>query len=299
MDQQKPTDSLEQSLRRVRLERLAKQLGVSSVHKSTSETLTTKMPSSEGLFPKNIANTAPPVQKVSPPDLCKEQSTSPQVIREGASKAKSRSAAELGTKKSKMVSGRVMTSQDVEAEIILRRLIAMESSWQDMKPYAWEIFDKWPSAEIAGKMIELAYLHGTTTEVFQLLNQLKTKNRAGYFTVGADLRPYIVLKMWRSGKEGVLNHYLHQKTYLGQLLRVEKLFVFWSLYGCADQIKAWDFFRKFQDDIFSAVKEYGSQLKLRPSLFFLEVGKLAKRLGKDQDAIYYLEKIKKPDNCAI
>lgn len=187
--------------------------------------------------------------------------------------------------------GMILVNQQEESEMILRRMIEIDSKWDDMKPYAWDIFDRWPGADIAGKMIELAYLHGQTTELVELLDQLKTKNLAGYFSVATDLRQYIVLRLWQRSMEGVLNHYLHQKAFQGKLIRLEKLFVFWSLHGCADQERAWRFFEKFEVDVVDAVKEFGSQLKLTFSFFALEVGKMALSLRKEGVAKRYLEEI--------
>ncbi|SMF79340.1 hypothetical protein [Pseudobacteriovorax antillogorgiicola] len=200
-------------------------------------------------------------------------------------------ASRQGGEKSQTKQRSILIHREEESEIVLRRLISLESHWQDMKPYAWDIFDRWPNAEIGGKMIELAYLHGRSQDLTALLLELKTRNPASYFAVGVDLRPYIVLKLWQQGKEGVLNFFLHQKSFQGQLLRIEKLYVFWSLYGCTNQVKAWQFLTKSQADIFSAVQEYGPQLNLRRSLFDLELGKLAYSLGKQDRAREFLEQI--------
>ena len=142
----------------------------------------------------------------------------------------------------KAKTGVALVSKEEESEIVLRRLIAANSEWRDMKAYAWDIFEKWPTTEIAGKIIELSYLHGSLDDLVVSLNFLRKKNIAAYYAVGVELRPYIVLNLWRQGREAVLNHFLHQKSFQGMLLRLEKLFVFWSLYGASDQAKAWRFY---------------------------------------------------------
>ena len=55
-------------------------------------------------------------------------------------------------------------------------------------------------------------------------------------------------------------------------MRIEKLFVFWSLYGCTDRLRLGAFIKKHKDEIYSAVQEYGGQLRLRRSLIELELG---------------------------
>lgn len=183
------------------------------------------------------------------------------------------------------------TQQDLDSERILKRMLATNCNWQEMKPYAWDVFRKWPRPELGGRLIELAYLHGCTQDVVEVLRALIHQTPEAYLFVSIDLRPYLVLKLWQQGHEEIINTYLHLKSLDGKRLSLEKLLMFRWCFDKGDKQGAWKVFSRNEDEILGAVKEFASSLKLSLGSYFYQVGSLAAAMGKLNKARSLLEQV--------
>ncbi|MFW7380331.1 MAG: tetratricopeptide repeat protein [Oligoflexus sp.] len=190
---------------------------------------------------------------------------------------------------------KVLTERAEEAELILRRLVAAEESWDKMKPYIWEVFDKWPRPEIAAKIAELAYLHGSLDDLLEVFDYYRQQLKSFYFLIDVNLREYMVVRLWIARKEAVLNHFLHQKTFRSYLVPLEHFFVFWSLYAGPQPKRAWQYYQRHQFELQKALHDFGRRLKLSPSYFYLTLGRLAYDQRDERQARQLLEKINRQD----
>lgn len=190
---------------------------------------------------------------------------------------------------------KVLTERGEEAELILRRLGAAEESWENMKPYVHEVFERWPRPEIAAKVAEMAFLHGSPDDLIEVLESYRESCPNFYFLVDPNVREYIVLRLWMARKEAVLNHFLHNKAFRSYLLPVEHFFVFWSLFASPKQKKAFEYFQRHQFELQKALNDFGKRLKLNPGYFYLTVGRLALAAREEVLARQLLEKIKRED----
>ncbi|NRA64710.1 MAG: hypothetical protein HRU19_09520 [Pseudobacteriovorax sp.] len=253
----------EQKLRDIRLKRAARRLGIDPFEQSQHLELDQKT----DIVAKNrdhlVIKKAVPVNKV------------------------------LEEKKASLSPGSL--DSGLKSEIILRKLVSMGKDWCELEPYARQVFDQRRTVDVAGRMLELAYLHGALEDVLILMEEWKDSYPGAFFSVGTDIRPNLVKNLWLSGEEAILGYYIHRKPFNRLLTRIERFYKFWSQLSSTDPRPAWNFFRKYEAEIVSASRQYGPDLKLTRSRFLLVVGKLAKKLGYFEKARDYLEKIEKSE----
>ena len=178
------------------------------------------------------------------------------------------------------------------AEIVLRKLIAQGQPWPDLKRYAWQIYRAWPGFDQAGRILELSFLHGDLQQFIAELEALWPTQRDAYFAVGSDLRPSIVIKLWAGGHEKLLNLCLFQNGFDSKLLRVERLYKFLAMVSSSRTSVCWDYFKRHELHIMAAAEDYGEKIRLSRSALLLVVGRLAYQQSQLDAAASYLGQIK-------
>lgn len=181
--------------------------------------------------------------------------------------------------------------QAMEAELRLRKKVETEQSWAAIRAEAWNLYENFPRPDVAARLSELAFLYGSAAELEEVLSSLLQTSVAFYTQITADIRVHTVVKLWQAKRRACLDGLLFRKDLSLRLLPVERLYCCWS-YIEADQSElAYKYFRRHDQEIWSALKQYGGQVKISEGSLNLRLGELALRERDEAAAIQLLESI--------
>ena len=169
-------------------------------------------------------------------------------------------------------------------ELKLRQLVEAEAGWAAIEPLAWELFAALNDEKTAARVLELAFLHGATADVDQVLGRLKRHVPTFLIGVHPAVRAHLVVRFWREGGGEHLAALLFRDKDLEYLQPVERLFVFQVLQSSKDHATAYIYFGRYREKMTEAVAELGGHLGLTSARFLLQVGTIALELGRLDEA---------------
>ena len=79
-------------------------------------------------------------------------------------------------------------------------MISNNFSFKDMEPICWQIWAEIRTPELACKMIELAFCHGSSHDITHLFTELKKYPVLYYPHIDKEIRFHIAHKLWREEK---------------------------------------------------------------------------------------------------
>lgn len=182
-----------------------------------------------------------------------------------------------------------------KADLAIRKLVLAEQSWAKMQPHAWHIYEKMAQPEIAAKLAELAYLHGTIDEFISVLVRLCESGKHFYFMMQKKIRDHLLPRLWSHGSKSVLQSILGQKLFRPYLIPIEHLFVFWQYYQNGSPDDAYQYFSRYRFDILQAAADHGSLFSVEQGTFYFIAGKLAYTCEDFKEARLLLSKLTSDD----
>ncbi len=181
--------------------------------------------------------------------------------------------------------------QALEAELKLRKKIETQQSWASFRTEAWNLYENFPRPDVAARLSELAFLYGSASELEEVLGSLAKHSVAFYLQITADIRVHVVSKLWQAKRRAVLDGLLFRKDLTLRLLPIERLYCCWSYIEADQSEAAYKYFRRHDQEIWMALKQYGGQVKLSDSSMSLMLGEVALRERDESLAIQLLENI--------
>lgn len=180
-------------------------------------------------------------------------------------------------------------------ELKIRQLVEAEAGWERLEPLAWELFSLRPDAGTAARVLEIVFLHGTTTDVESVLAKLQQHAPDFFRAVHPAVRAHLVVRFWREGGGDRLVSVLFRDKDQDYLQPVERLFIYHGLAQSRDHATAYIYFRRYKRELIDAVQSLGAHVGLSLPRFLLGVGGMAVDLGYDKDARELLEQISPDD----
>lgn len=179
----------------------------------------------------------------------------------------------------------------LEAELKLRHKIEAEQNWSAFRHEAWQLFEAFPRPEMAARIVDLALLYGSVSDLEEVLGSLLKQDVQFYTLIDGELRSHLVVKLWQAERWAVLDGLMFRKEIQLRLLPIERLYGCWSFIRAGEADKAFKYFRRYDREIWSAQKEFGSMLKRSDSELALVLGRTALTDGDEALAIRLLESI--------
>lgn len=181
--------------------------------------------------------------------------------------------------------------QAMEAELKLRKKIETQQSWSSFRAEAWNLYENFPRPDVAARLCELAFLYGSAAELEEVLASLLPRSVAFYSQIEADIRVHIVVKLWQAKRRACLDGLLFRKDLSLRLLPLERLYCCWSYIEADQSEAAYKYFRRHDQEVWSALKQYGPQIKLSESAMSLKLGEVALRERDEAMAMQLLEAV--------
>ena len=177
----------------------------------------------------------------------------------------------------------------------LAALVEADCRWSEMAAVAWELFGTTKSNEVAGKIVELVFLRGTSNECRAVLKKLSRTASKFYYHIQPSVRNFMLLRFWLEKADGVFKPLVIKDSSLN--LPLEKLFVFMDLLSTGDKSEALIYFGSHEKDIFKAVLESTPQLRISKGDLIVKVADVALRLGYHVEAKRLLDQVTKNDSA--
>lgn len=183
----------------------------------------------------------------------------------------------------------------MEAELRLRKKIESEQSWTSFRAEAWNLYESFPRADMAARLLELAFLYGSAAELEEVLGSLQRDSLEFFLLLAPEIRQHLVVKLWQAKRRAVLDGLLFRKEISLKLLPLERLYCCWSLLKSedGDSKQAYKYFKRYDQEIWSAQKHFGAQIKESETEMALELGRLALQSDDEANAVRLLETIPK------
>ncbi len=179
----------------------------------------------------------------------------------------------------------------LEAELKLRQKIETEQNWAAFRHEAWQLFDAFPRPEMAARLVDLALLYGSVSDLEEVLGSLLKEDIQFYTLIDGELRSHLVVKLWQAERWAVLDGLMFRKEIQLRLLPLERLYGCWSFIRAGETEKAFKYFRRYDREIWAAQKEFGAILKRSDSELALALGQYALSDGDEAMAVRLLESI--------
>lgn len=177
------------------------------------------------------------------------------------------------------------------AELKLRHKIEAEQDWSAFRHEAWRLYEAFPRPELAARIVNLALLYGTVSDLEEVLGSFMKKEIHFYTLIDAELRNHLLLKLWQAETWNLLDALLMRKDIHLHLIPIERLYICWSYLRTGAGDKAYKYFRRYDHEISAAQKEFGSTLKCSESQLALAFGRAALKEGDEGLALRLLESI--------
>ncbi|HYX40021.1 MAG TPA: hypothetical protein VE954_43550 [Oligoflexus sp.] len=179
----------------------------------------------------------------------------------------------------------------LEAELKLRHKVEAEQNWAAFRQEAWQLFEAFPRPEMAARIVDLALLYGSVSDLEEVLGSFLKHDVQFYTLIDGDLRSHLVVKLWQAERWAILDGLMFRKDLQLRLLPIERLYACWSFIRAGEAEKAFKFFRRYDREIWAAQKEFGALLKRSESELALVLGRQALADGDEALAIRLLESI--------
>ena len=178
-----------------------------------------------------------------------------------------------------------------QLELKLRQLIDQGAPWDVMEPLAIKLFGVQPGDSAAARVVELAFVHGTTERIEPLLVWAKKQAPGFYRYLHPTLRVHLVARLWHSGGGEALSTILFRERDESYLQPAERLYLFQSMATAADATVPYLYFKRFHTELAAAAKTMGQHVGLGYDTLLLRAGQLAIDLGYVVEAGQILEGI--------
>lgn len=182
-----------------------------------------------------------------------------------------------------------------QLELKIRQLVEADAPFAQLEPLVWQLFTAKPTGDAGARILELAFLHGSTAETELVIAKLKSHCQGFYRHVHPAVRAHLVVRFWREGVADSLATVVFRDRDEAWLQPIERLFVFQSMAVSRDASSPYIYFRRYRRELFEAACELGAHVGLTPARFLLAVGKMAIDLGHEADARELLEQIRPGD----
>lgn len=183
-----------------------------------------------------------------------------------------------------------------QLELKLRQLAQAEAPWVEMAPLAFALLLKRPTSEVAARMAELAFLHGTPEETVSAFARFREMVGDRFHRhMHPAVRAHLAVRLWREGHASELVNLLFADKDEDYLVPIERLCLFRTLSANQDTATAYMYARRYAKPLIDAASEFGGHVGLTLPLFLLHAGRLALNLGHDAEAREWLEQI--PDDA--
>ncbi|MDQ3232206.1 MAG: hypothetical protein M3Q07_10330, partial [Pseudobdellovibrionaceae bacterium] len=149
----------------------------------------------------------------------------------------------------------------LEAELKLRHKVEAEQNWAAFRQEAWQLFEAFPRPEMAARIVDLALLYGSVSDLEEVLGSFLKHDVQFYTLIDGDLRSHLVVKLWQAERWAILDGLMFRKDLQLRLLPIERLYACWSFIRAGEAEKAFKFFRRYDREIWAAQKEFGALLK--------------------------------------
>ncbi len=179
----------------------------------------------------------------------------------------------------------------LEAELKLRQKIEAEQNWSAFRHEAWQLFEAFPRPEMAARIVDLALLYGSVSDLEEVLGSLLKQDVQFYTLIDGELRCHLVVKLWQAERWAVLDGLMFRKDLQLRLLPIERLYGCWSFIRAGESDKAFKYFRRYDREIWAAQKEFGAMLKRSDNELALVLGRMALSEGDEGLAVRLLESI--------
>lgn len=180
-------------------------------------------------------------------------------------------------------------------ELKIRQLVEAEAPWDELENHAWDLYVCDPVPEKAARVVELAFLHGSTEQTEQVLLKLKSKAKDFYRHVHPAVRAHLIVRLWREGAAESLASLVYRDREEDYLQPIERLYALVTMSTAKDQATPYIYFRRHRRALFNAAVDMGVYVGFTPGRFLLMVGQMAIDLGHDGDARELLAQIRPED----
>lgn len=180
-------------------------------------------------------------------------------------------------------------------ELHLRQLMGQGAAWVDMKPTAWRRFRLTGTNQSAAQLIELVFLNGSLHETCDVLAVLNEEGFDYYFNLEKKFREHLCFCLWKVNKVETLDIFLADFSKSNEFLSIELLYVFEKMVSSGHEADGYMFFQKHEAVLIKSVEKYGDRLQLSLDYFCLKLGKMAIKLGFNEDAHRILKHIRPDD----
>ncbi len=84
------------------------------------------------------------------------------------------------------------------AELGLRKKIEAAQNWSSFKADAWRLYERFPRADTAARIVELALMYGSAQELEEVLASLNRQGLSYYPLMASSIRTHAIIKLWQA-----------------------------------------------------------------------------------------------------
>jgi hypothetical protein len=184
---------------------------------------------------------------------------------------------------------RLRSIEHIELEI--RSLVSADATWAEIRPHATQLINASNTPANGARILELAFLRGSSDDVQVTLMQLNTSVNDYYPCIHQAVRAHIVARLWKDGNANEIAAPIFKVRNEDFLQPIERLFAFYSMSQADDPTGPFMYFRKYRRELIGALDTVGPHVGVEAGHFYITVAKLAVALGYDEEARSVLEAI--------
>lgn len=184
-------------------------------------------------------------------------------------------------------------SEGLEDEMLLRQKIEASPVFDNFKSDAWKLYEKYPRPDVAGRLVELALMYGSASELEEVLRQLNTQSLQYFVLLAKETRTQILLKLWHGSRQTFMNDFYFRKDMILHLAPVEQWYVAWALIDQGKSEQAYRWHKRCEHEIWNMQKQFGSTMQKSDSEILYALGSAAFRMDDEVVALKLLEAVPK------
>lgn len=179
-------------------------------------------------------------------------------------------------------------------EIKLRQLAQTGAPWDKMAPLALKIFAIDSKPAFAARLVELAFLHGKSQDVADLVAKFRKEAPNFYPLIHPGVRTHLVTRLFAQNFASVdLSAILFAHRDGAFLQPSERLYLLLTMLQSHDRSQTFMFFHQHYQSLATAVQMVGASFGLSLGAFHLKMAHVAHDLGFNSEARELLEAIQK------
>lgn len=171
-------------------------------------------------------------------------------------------------------------------ELELQKLVQIGSSFADMRKVLGKIYRNNDSPRFQARLVELAFLHGSVSDIVSVLKFLVVSDKEFYLHINTDIRKRILVLLQNKGSDASLRDVLLLYKN-ADLTDAERLYVFRLLDKLQVPSELLVYFDQYHDQIQSAAQNQNADI----NTIYLTMGKSALRIGYLDGCRKFLGKI--------